>query len=388
MNTRPDAPHKNRVVWLKRFSFASLLLERLSLALWRTVFWTLGCAALLLFEIPQNLASWAPFATLIIALFGVFIFLVRDLRQLSWPRARDVIQRIERHNGIAHRPLSALSDTPVHSDENNLLWRKEQRRKRTLLNALTPAPPRAFIATKDPRGIRFLVIIAIICGTVIAGPNWSTRIKDGLFPESFLIDLLPESQPASIWITPPEYTQMPRILPDAEQARLSIPQGSALKVIVPKRITHYLSPPHVAFGEKRHNMTLSDENAYTLEIEIPNGAKNLHLSLGLLNRFSWPYDYITDAPPTLSVADTPQILPDGSIQFAVDVMDDYGVTLLDMRMTLDPLVEYFPVGWPIEEQRSILSSPGAKLKTAPVYDLTAHPWAGLPAVFTFRPIWT
>ena len=53
-------------------------------------------------------------------------------------------------------------------------------------------------------------------------------------------------------------------------------------------------------------------------------------------------------------------------------------------MTLDPVVEDHPYGKPVEEFRSVLSQPQEAAEFSPVYNLTDHTWAGLPAILTFE----
>src|SRR5690606_26861649 len=65
------------------------------------------------------------------------------------------------------------------------------------------------------------------------------------------------------------------------------------------------------------------------------------------------------------------------------VYDDYGVRDVTMHLKLDPVVIDAPLGQPYTETRSVMSPPKKKFDIQPVYDLAAHPWAGLPVEIYF-----
>ncbi len=334
-----------------------------------------------LFEIPALLGNFVSIAILIIAALGAVYFIRKDVMLFRWPSRHEIETRIERYSGTKHRPLSTQDDKPINGEEN-ALWQREQRRKQRLLTLLRPAPPRAFLASKDPRALRLGLFMALFCGLLVAGNGWKPRILSGLFPAQFFQGPVIKQDPVTFWINPPEYTGITRIVPAADSAMLEIPQGSILKVIVQQNTTHILRKPSLRIDEQNYAMNRAEDGAHTLEMEIPKGA-HLRLQPGLFKNIGWDYTFIPDTPPMIEVQDQPETLPDAQMQFALNMLDDYGVKTLDIRMTLDPVAKNAPVGWPVEEQRSVLSPPATNFQIAPVYNLTAHPWAGLPVVFTF-----
>jgi uncharacterized protein (TIGR02302 family) len=284
--------------------------------------------------------------------------------------------------------LSGQDDKPVYEGDS-ALWQREQRRKQQLLPSLRPAPPRAFLAGKDPRALRLGLLMAVICGVAVAGHSWRPRIFAGMMPFSEVRGPSFMQMPVTLWITPPEYTGLERIIPDAdaqvdmeENAKLEIPQGSVLKAIIQQSPAHILRAPFVQIDARRYAMNRAEDGAYVLEMEVPEGER-LSLHTGLFKEMAWAYRSTPDTPPVIEVKDQPQVLPDAQLQFDLSLLDDYGVEWLDMRMTLDPVVKDAPIGWPVEEQRPVLSPPGTVFRIAPIYGLSAHPWAGLPVVFTF-----
>lgn len=94
------------------------------------------------------------------------------------------------------------------------------------------------------------------------------------------------------------------------------------------------------------------------------------------------------APPTATEEDLPKereptILADGQIQVPLVLRDDYGVKTLTMDMRLSDDVTDPPLGYPVTQERSIMSPPAQDFKISPVYDFTDNPWAGLPVTIDF-----
>lgn len=375
--------HHSHLKRLKTLSTLSIVLERLTQAGWRLVCWVAFFVALWLFEIPSSFGQISSVLTLLLALFGVAYFIRTDLLKFTWPREDEVLRGIERYSSVPHRPLTGLRDKPVDGDQSGALWRREKTRRNRLLIALRPYTPQAFVARQDPRALRLGALLLFFCAVIVAGTGWKARLYNGLFPVQISASEAEKTSRVSLWITPPEYTQLPRILPNTESDEaLRIPQGSVIKVIVQSGLAHIFGAPSLLIDETEYPLINSEDDAYTLEQEILPGS-TLSLKTGPFHTLRWDYDYIHDTRPEVSVNAEPKPLQNGQIQFAVDLKDDFGVQTLDMRMTLDPAVEDAPAGWPAQEERSVMSPAGQAFQISPVYDLASHPWAGLPVVFTF-----
>lgn len=372
-----------RVRQIQFFSTASIVLERLTQAGWRAVCWSALFVALWLFEIPASFGQTGAIACVLLFLFGLAYFIRHDALRFQWPSAQEVQRRIERSSHIPHRPLSGLSDTPV-GDSHDPLWRREMLRRSRLLTALRPYFPQAFLARQDPRALRLGVVLMLFCAVIVAGAGWQARLYNGFFPLHWGEESANTVERVSVWITPPEYTAIARIIPDPDSdTPLEIPQGSLLKVVVQNRLEHLLVPPSISIDGVKTALNKSEDGAYVLEYEIPEGSR-LDIHTGVFKTIGWDYHFIRDTTPLIEVSEQTEALPDGQIRFDVGLLDDYGVQTLDMRMTLDPAVaDDAPPGWPAQEQRSVMSPAGQAFQISPVYDLSAHPWAGLPVVFTF-----
>ena len=374
-----DSP---RLIWLKFLSTVSLLLERLTLAFWRLACWCMGFAALWLFEIPAALGQSVSVITLIIAIAGAAHFTRQDTLKFKWPSRKEIERRIEQESGVQHRPLSSAQDKPIKNTDT-ALWTREQLRKLRVLDVLKAPYPRALLPLKDPRALRFAVLLAFICGIFVAGGDWPRRMHQGLVPVQLAEDEGIQNESVSLWITPPEYTKAQRILPETGSDEvLKIPQGSVLKAIVKQDWRHFLQSPTISIDDQIFAMNAGEDAAYTIEQDVPKG-EALGLRSGLFKTDQWAYEFIPDMPPLLAVIEEPKVLSDAKIQFTVGMIDDYGVQTLNMRMMLDPAVKDAPPGWAVHEQRSVLSPPRQEFQMSPVYDLAAHPWAGLPVVFSF-----
>ena len=366
---------------IKALSRLALIIEHLGESGWRLACWCMGFGALWLFEIPHKLGG--AFAALGATLFllGAIYFTYKDVRFFRWPRCADIQRRIESASGVTHRPLSTLEDRPVNTPTDGL-WAREQQRQFQMLAALRPVWPNALLATRDPRALRGGLFIALVCGLFVAGPDWDRRIVSGLLPIHALGLSIDQRPQIAFWVSPPEYTEQSRILPGSEDEILHIPQGSLAKALVPQNTLHFLRKPALIVDGRPHALEAGQEGMASLEMEIPVG-KHLRLRTGLWGGEHWEYSFIPDLIPSIGTAGDSKALPDGQIQFPLTMMDDYGVKSLHMRMTLDPRITKAPIGWPVQEERSVQSPPRVEFQMAPVYDLSAHPWAGLPVVFVF-----
>ncbi|MGB0719323.1 MAG: DUF4175 domain-containing protein, partial [Bdellovibrionales bacterium] len=418
---KDPSPHGGRISRLKIYSFFVLLAERLSTALWAPLVWALGYFALALFGVPALFG--AAIHVFFFALFigGLLFWLWRGFRGFSWPQEQEIERRIERDSGVKHRPLSGIYDRPVNDQRKDArdLWTAGQKRLWAALALLKPARLRAFMAARDPYALRLLTLTGFALGVIVAGPLWQNRITESLSPFSLHTSGTHKTERFTIWITPPDYTKLPQlVLQDntIKDEAVLIPQGSAVKATV----NGGWGTPRLGLGDNKITFETSGQGTYTLEAQAPDQNGNLRLTQGFSRLAAWPYKIIPDTPPEISLINpviptdrhsdmagaeesgdgsdpstaqqaaplgmtkgNPEILGNGSLRFSLSVRDDYGVEYLTMQMRLDEIVEDAPLGWNVEEQRSVISPAGQNFEIAPVYDLTAHPWAGLPVVFDF-----
>jgi uncharacterized protein (TIGR02302 family) len=248
--------------------------------------------------------------------------------------------------------------------------------------------PRPLVAALDPRALRLLALLLLVSGFAVAGPDWQARLKQGFFPvESVLPHGLPKT--ISFTITPPAYTRLPQAIlsgPGWSRDIQKIPVGSNLKATAKASF----GAPSLFVGNSSHAFEPQGQGNFTLEATLTQGD-----SIGV-TRFGLPVmrvpvEIVPDTPPLIEI-DNPEtvkdpqaftVLPDNTLRFALNVRDDYGVKELKMDLSLDPVVGEPPLGEAVSDVRAISSPPGKDQRQSPVYDFTASPWAGLPALVTF-----
>lgn len=436
-DTGYNHPYAEQIIGFKRgFTYALMIAEQLSDAFWRSFFWTLLFCGIWLMELPELFAMNGWYASSIVFVCGLLFFLFRDLRKLRIPSRRDINKRIESDSRLKHRPLSELNDKPVFvkSPDAVTLWEMEVQRRKTSLRELRIARWRNFLSGKDVRGFRLMALLVFAAGVMVAGTDWNSRLIQGLIPVDWQ-GRHSELPPVIVTITPPEYTRLSQsVLQGAGQVKdaVDIPAGSSIKVLMHNSLTH---PYVVDHGETRQ-LTAIEDGGYQLEwVAEPSEdqkdkeKRRLDVKQFFISRYGFDYNLIPDLPPTISLQDAPEdeaketaeaskdqdqdkdedadvadnedkvgeeateteelaeatlkkrepiVLPDAQVQIPLVLHDDYGVKTIRMNMTLDTLVEEAPLGFPVEQVRSVMSPAAQDFSLAPTFDFTDNTWAGLP----------
>lgn len=370
-----------------------LVLEQLSIALWHSVFWAVAFCGVWLLGVSEFLSPSSQVGLSALFFIGLLYLSIRGIRGMEWPTQTTIDRRLELASKARHRPLSILEDTPVNqsSSETKTLWERAKSRTIQTLSSLRPPEPQALIARRDPYGLRLFAVLLLIAGTCVAGQDWDARLKTGLFPvKAFLPEGLPKT--ITLTITPPAYTGKPQILisgPGWSREILEVPIGSSLKATAKASF----GTPSLTLGDQSHLFEAQGEGNFTLAATITQG-EQLGVSRFGLPVMQVPVHIVPDNPPGIDTAKSDKseteappeaftTLPDKTLRFALSAVDDYGVKDLYMTMTLDPMIEDAPLGKPEEDIRAVTSAPGKPQRIDPVYDFTASPWAGLPAIVTF-----
>ncbi len=362
-----------------------LFLENCSKSLWRILSWGALFIGLWLMQLPAILGTAGP-ALFFITFFTGLIYLIRrDLKKLYWPQKNEIDRRLEIATILKHRPISAIEDKLVNprKEPTRILWQKNQDEAISTIKNLRVPKPRALLSQNDPLGFRTLAALVFIIGIIAAGSQWQERLAYGLFPFSFDKKEQKISN-ITLWVTPPDYTSMPQITLQGRgrrEERLKVPEGTVLKARINKGFTQ----PVLIMGEQEIPLEKLGEQSWGLETDVVSGNS--------LTIKQWPFtiadiaiDFIIDKPPEITVNGAPEDLSKGETKLPLKVLDDYGVTDMTLSMELDPIIEDKPVGNIYEETRAIMSPPGTELEIAPVYDLSWHPWAGLPVIIKIEGI--
>jgi uncharacterized protein (TIGR02302 family) len=378
-----DRRYEGRLRWLHWHGRVILLLERVTIHGWRTALWTLFFASLWIFAIPQSLGDLASAAAFITFIAGLCYFYHVDLRRIRWPRAIDIERRIESDSGVAHHPLMTTGDhlANPNSENTRALWHAARARAFAEINKLKPLSWRPLAAIHDRYALRFGLLMVFGLGILLAGPDWKIRLWSGLTPFSFSWGAS-TLEPVRLVITPPTYTGLPQINVIGERERgLDVPAGSVIKALVHSPLG-FISPPKMTLGERTYSFTADAEKDYGLEIMAPPGGPTLSIHQMMMPKGRWDYRYITDQPPTITIKDVPDILPEGSLRFPLTLSDDYGVKSITLRMDLKNKLDAPPIGRVFSETRPVSSPRGQEIDMTQVYDLSAHPWAGREVIIT------
>lgn len=412
-----NRPYLDKLARKRRAAFLSLSIEKIALHFWRPVFWCLFFCGLWMLELPDILANWGVYGTLIFFVMGLVYLIRTDVFTLHKPDKSRIDRAIEEQSRILRGEIQSIEDDLANpkKHETRALWHDFQQYILKQFAKLKAPWPRAVITRQDPYGLRFLAILMFVTGAVFAGPEWQYRISKSLFPFAPVLWSKEVQQDIHVWITPPEYTSLPQIQIQGggrlEEA-VSIPEGSRIKIRVRAHYGEWFAPYMIENGKHVALPSLGDEY-YGLDKTIETGnelrIKQFYRTLAL-----WPYEYKKDQPPMIKIAgpDKPEVevvenqeqvkveeetgkeemvekvayevLPNSHVRFALELFDDYSVTDLEMLMTLDEMVEEAPLGEGFSETRLVMSPPEIEFRIDPLYDLTWHSWAGLPVVIIFK----
>ena len=363
----------------RRRTFRLMLLERYGMHFWRGCVWGGLFLGLWLFEIPSHIGHGAGVVAFFVFLGGLFYFHYNDMRFFKWPRCGEIDRRLEQDNGAQHRPLGTISDELSNPERtmSRALWSWNKRRALENLSTLKPAKARR--AVYDPYFVRAITLIFFLSGVYVAGVHGPHRIWRGLTPFEFTAKK--SSDDIVMTITPPAYTGLsPMVIKTAMHGEIEIPTGSKLKI----SLHGGFGTPYLQVGNAHFAFTPAGKD-YLLETPVPEDARQMRITQTFFPRATWNYKLIPDEAPTIEMVRSPEVLPDGSIKFPMNVADDYGVKTLTMHMEIGAIsLPANALGAPISESRSIMSPAKTKLAIAPVYNLAGHPWAGQPVKFTFE----
>ncbi|MGF1607204.1 MAG: DUF4175 family protein [Rhodothalassiaceae bacterium] len=316
---------------------------------------------------------------LLAVLLGALLWQVVALARGFQPADREAAARwFERRGGAAHRPLEALDDTPAGDDPlAQALWDRHRARMAEAAAKTRLAAPRLSWLEQDPRALRAGVLMVLLLGLLVAGPDLGRRLDDSL---SLTPGSVPRDVALDLWITPPDYTDRPPMVLDARGGRVDLPEGSRITA----RLNGGRAQPVLHLGDQRFAFTREGEEVHSLNRPVPTGG-DMKIVQGGTTRGSWRLHYIPDTAPQARWTEAPGLTPRHAFALPFEIDDDYGITGGRMIMTAGAgnAVRYGP-GTPDQAGlRAALIVPLAeqRLGQGPVQsrltrDLAEHYWAG------------
>jgi uncharacterized protein (TIGR02302 family) len=365
-------PQLRRLAGRRILARAALLIE----AMWPALRLPLSAVGVFLvfafLNLPPLLPGLLHAGLLLLLLVLVVGLLVAGLWRVRLPDDKAADRRLETQSGLIHRPLSVLSDRPATEDSAGLaLWQAHANRAREQIGRLRVGLPRPGLARRDPRALRYGLLLAVIASLGVANTDAWTRLYAALTP-SMPVALGAPATELQAWITPPAYTRIAPIFLKPEGGSVSVPAGSHLTVDVSGGATE----PTLSLNDRSDPFTALAGNSFQAERDLVRGGM-LTVKRGGAILAGWMLTVVADQPPTVAWGDNPGHVPSGQqTRLPWQVADDYGVTSLQAELRLrdrpnaPPLVVTIPLPGGSPKSARGLNQP----------DLTAHPWAGLPVV--------
>jgi uncharacterized protein (TIGR02302 family) len=366
------APQLRRLAGRRFLARTAILFEALWPALWLPLIVVGGFLALALLDLLPLLPGWLHVGFLALVILVVVGLLIHGLWRVRLPDDRQADRRLETQSGLIHRPLSVLTDKPATEDASGLaVWQAHAARALNQIGRLRVGLPRPGLARRDPRALRFGLLLAVIACLGIANTDSWSRLYAAVTPSLPAAPGAPATE-LQAWITPPAYTRIAPIFLKAEGGSISVPAGSHLTVDVSGGSTE----PTLSMNDRSAAFTALTSNSFQVEWDLVRGGL-LTVKRGGGTLAAWMMTIVADQPPTVAWGDNPgRQAASQQTRLPWQVADDYGVVNLQAELRLrdrpdaPPLVVTIPLPGGSSKSAHGLSQP----------DLTAHPWAGLAVV--------
>ena len=379
----------------------ALLWEWLWPALWPACAVAGLFVVLAAFDILPLLPGWLHLIALIAFAGAFFWFLWSGLRGFAMPDERAARRRLERVNGLDHRPLETMTDAlaqpprPSHAsaqtEQSAFLWARHQQRMARMVAGLRIGCPTPKLIRRDPYALRIILFVALIAAGVPAWPDLGGRLINATLPDfAFSAPVGPVVLDA--WISPPQYTNRPPVfltgakadaapVKGAPSGDIHAPAGSMLFVQVsggsgaPVMIANGASIAFDTIANNSHRLQHRLDESGPVEIQVNGGTVD-----------SWTIAVIPDQPPTIAFDQSPRVSRHTALHLIYAAFDDYGLARIDAKITrrAEPDDAKSP---PIQAPSTkagqsfdvqLLLPVTGKADAESFHDLTPHPWAGLP----------
>ncbi|HKY17691.1 MAG TPA: DUF4175 family protein [Rhizomicrobium sp.] len=307
--------------------------------------------------VPWPLQALALAATITASAF----FLYEGFEDFVWPRGLDAARRLERDSGLAHRPISERGDVMVGSDPfAQALW--SLHRARGLPGQFRLALPHTDIAARDPKGLRWYLLIALAAGLVFARGDTGARLI-GAFDSG-----AGAAAALDAWIDPPPYTGLPLTsLHPGNSGVISVPQGSVLNL----RVHGAPRTPGLAAGNNVTPRFTGEDGEYSSNVMLSASAR-VRVQVGGHAIGKWNIQAVPDSAPTVALTAKPSRTEQLATQFPFKSSDDYGVATV--KAILSPQGGH---GKPLVVELPLPEAAAKTIDQSSYVDLTGHPYAGL-----------
>ena len=306
---------------------------------------------------------------------GYYLYL--NFQTFQGPTWLEGARRVERDSTLAHRPITEQNDLLVAGAGDpyaEALWKAHMRAMLARIGKLRVALPSPQLAKRDPYAIRFVILLALIAGVVVAGSDWKNRLAFALAPDAGSGSA---SATVDAWINPPAYTGLPPIYlkPGAQNSGvIRVPVNSELVVRVHRS---GVTPDMVltpASGHRPKILATGDEYAANTILRTD---ENIYIRAGGRALGNWRTRTIPDEAPHIVFSQPPSKTEHDAVKLSFSAADDYGVVAA--RALIKPVkgTRVLAIDLPIDASAKTL-------KQTAYRDLTENPLAGLDVTITLE----
>ncbi|HEX4302713.1 MAG TPA: DUF4175 family protein [Rhizomicrobium sp.] len=290
-------------------------------------------------------------------------FGLRGVRLPSWAEGA---RRLERSSGLAHRPISEAGDTMALGQGDALaeeLWKLHVRQMLGSVGGLKLAWPSPGLPKRDPRALRFVVLLLLAAGVIYAGSDSGRRLWAGFNDTGAAANATVDA-----WIDPPAYTgEAPVYL--APGMKLAVPAGSTLNLRVhgaghtPGLSLQSDADANAGFAGSQGEYAATYRVTADARVRVRSSGR----AIG-----DWAITAIPDKPPVIAFTAKPGKTEHAALKLSYRASDDYGVAAI--RVIVTP---HNRRGKPLVVDVALASNTARKIDETSYFDLTAHPYAGL-----------
>jgi uncharacterized protein (TIGR02302 family) len=314
----------------------------------------------------------------------------RGIRRIKAPTGAEATRRLETDSNLPHRPLTVIEDRPaigVIDPETDRLWNQHLAQAAAAARNIRLRWPRPNMAGRDPFALRIGLGVLLVVGIFAAGGDASNRVTGAFMPD---LRGLTNTQSASLelWITPPEYTNLPpRLLASAGPRSTSVgdtDRNSDIEVPVGSTLLAQVSParrtPSLHIGEESLDLESVSQNSWRIEATLDAvGPHETRVKASRSTLSAWQINVLPDTAPEISFAESPLGTSSNTLQLSYAGKDDHGIVAVSAEVTwpgvsadqtarpIAPVAIELPLPQPDPREGNAVS----------IHDLTEHPWAGL-----------
>ena len=363
-----------------QFARFAILWERVWPSLWPASGIVGLYAAAALLGVFHIIPGWLHALVFIATLIATGLSFYSGFQSFELPHWAEGARRVERDSALPHRPITeggdrmALGAGDVTSES---LWRAHVTWLMARIGRLRLTYPAPHLSRRDPYALRFIVLLLLIAGFLVAGSDWSHRLI-----AAFSLTGNEGGAVATMdaWVNPPAYTGQAPIYLDRGMSRvIAVPVGSELVL----RVHSANSKPAITLdpapeGTRPDFKGKDTEFAANTRIAADESV-SVRADSGMLG--NWTFKAIPDNPPMIAFAAPPSKTESDALKLSFTAGDDYGV--VSARAIIRPVRA---VGKNTSLSIDLpLATSSSKTVTQTVYrDLRDNPFAGLDVEITLE----